>query len=60
MAERSRSPSANYLKQLYLAIPLDAYETFFQSRFAQASIDRYQLKLIVYEPIAEEIVKWIN
>jgi hypothetical protein len=47
-------------RQLYLAIPLDAYETFFQSRFAQVSIDRYQLKLIVYEPIAEEIVKWIN
>jgi hypothetical protein len=47
-------------RQLYLAIPLDAYETFFQSNFAQASIDRYQLRLIVYEPIAEEIVKWIN
>jgi CRISPR/Cas system-associated exonuclease Cas4 (RecB family) len=47
-------------RQLYLAIPLDAYETFFQSSFAQVSIDRYQLKLIVYEPIAEEIVKWIN
>ena len=47
-------------RQLYLAIPLDAYETFFQSRFAQVSIDRYQLKLIVYEPIAEEIIQWIN
>jgi predicted component of type VI protein secretion system len=47
-------------RQLYLAVPLDAYETFFQSRFAQVSIDRYQLKLIVYEPLAEEIVKWIN
>lgn len=45
---------------LYLAIPLDAYETFFQSRFAQVSIERYQIKIIVYEPIAEEIVKWIN
>ncbi len=47
-------------RQLYLAVPIDAYETFFLSRFAQASIDRYQLKLIVYEPLAEEIVKWIN
>jgi len=46
--------------QLYLAIPLDAYETFFQSSFAQTSIERHQLKLIVYEPTAEEIVKWIN
>lgn len=45
---------------LYLAIPLDAYETFFQSRFAQVSIERHQIKIIVYEPIAEEIIKWIN
>jgi hypothetical protein len=45
---------------LYLAIPLDAYETFFQSRFAETSIERYQLKLIVYDPIIEVLVKWIN
>jgi XisH protein len=45
---------------LYLAVPLDAYEVFFQSRFAQTTIERYQLKLIVYEPITEELVKWIN
>jgi hypothetical protein len=54
------APMRSKNRQLYLAIPLDAYETFFQSRFAQVSIDRYQLKLIVYEPIAEEIVTWIN
>ena len=54
------APMRSKNRQLYLAIPLDAYETFFQSRFAQVSIDRYQLKLIVYEPIAEEIIKWIN
>lgn len=54
------APMRSKNRQLYLAIPLDAYETFFQSRFAQVSIDRYQLKLIVYEPIAEEIIQWIN
>ncbi|MDB9304780.1 MULTISPECIES: XisH family protein [Cyanophyceae] len=43
---------------LYLAIPLETYETFFQSQFAQMIINRYQLKLIVYEPITEEIVQW--
>jgi hypothetical protein len=47
-------------RQLYLAIPLDTYDTFFQSRFAQVAIERHQLKLIVYNPIAEEIVQWIN
>lgn len=45
-------------RQLYLAVPLDTYETFFQSQFAQTAIERYQLKLIVYEPIAEELVQW--
>ena len=46
--------------QLYLAVPLEAYQTFFQSRFAQIAIERHQLKLIVYNPIAEEIVTWIG
>lgn len=45
---------------LYLAVPLDTYDTFFQSRFAQVTIKRYQLKLIVYNPLVEEIVQWIS
>jgi len=45
---------------LYLAVPRETYQTFFQSRFAQLAIDRYQIKLIVYDPIMEEIVQWIN
>lgn len=44
---------------LYLAIPIEAYETFFQSQLAQVTIERHQLKLIVYNPIMEEIVTWI-
>ena len=43
---------------LYLAVPLETYETFFQSQFAQVAVERYQLKLIVYEPVIEEIVQW--
>jgi hypothetical protein len=45
---------------LYLAVPLEAYETFFQSRFAQVAVERHQLKLIVYEPVTEEIMQWIS
>ena len=45
---------------LYLAVPLDTYTTFFQSRFAQVAIKRHHLKLIVYNPITEEIVQWIS
>lgn len=47
-------------RQLYLAVPLETYDTFFQSRFAQVAINRHHLKLIVYDPIAEEIVQWIS
>ncbi|WP_298905965.1 XisH family protein [uncultured Nostoc sp.] len=47
-------------RQLYLAIPLETYDTFFQSQFAQMVKERYQLKLIVYEPLTEEIMQWIN
>lgn len=45
---------------LYLAVPLETYQTFFQSRFARVAISRHQLKLIVYEPITEEVIQWIN
>jgi hypothetical protein len=47
-------------RQLYLAIPLDTYDSFFQSRFAKTAIERHQLKLIVYNPLTEEIVQWIS
>ena len=46
--------------QLYLAVPLETYETFFQTSFAQVAVKRHQLKLIVYNSILEEIVTWIN
>jgi XisH protein len=45
---------------LYLAVPRETYRTFFQSRFAQIAIERHQIELIVYDPIMEEIVQWIN
>ena len=48
------------IRKLYLAIPLEAYETFFQTRFAQTVVARYQLKLIIYDPIIEEIRQWIE
>jgi hypothetical protein len=46
--------------QLYLAIPLSTYDSFFQLPFVQATIQQHQLKLAVYEPEAKEIVKWQN
>lgn len=45
---------------LYLAVPADAYQTFFQTRFAQIVLERYPLNLLIYEPVLEEILEWRN
>jgi XisH protein len=45
---------------LYLAIHRETYQTFFQSRFVQLEIDHHQIELIIYDPIMEEIIQWIN
>jgi hypothetical protein len=45
---------------LYLAIPLTAYESFFYRDLPRLAIQKYQVKLIVYEPQAEVILQWIN
>lgn len=45
---------------LYLAIPLDAFDSFFQMEFTQIAIDKHQILLIIYDPIQEVIVKWIK
>ncbi|SKB14739.1 FdxN element excision controlling factor protein [Planktothrix sp. PCC 11201] len=45
---------------LYLAIPLTAYESFLYRDLPRLAIQKYQVKLIVYEPQAEVILQWIN
>jgi hypothetical protein len=45
---------------LYLAIPIDIFNTFFQERFTQAAISHYALKIIAYKPNTEEIIEWKN
>lgn len=44
---------------LYLAVPLDVYETFFLTRFGQHAIQRFQLRLIVYAVESEVITQWL-
>jgi len=43
---------------LYLAVPEDIYEEFFTRRLAQMSVTRMQLKMLVFNPLTEEIVSW--
>ncbi|MEB3343425.1 XisH family protein [Okeania sp.] len=45
---------------VYLAIPVEAYQNFFQLPFIQRSLKRYQVKLIIYNPKLEVISEWIN
>jgi hypothetical protein len=45
---------------LYLAVPLETYHSFFQRPLAQRVIQKHQLKLIVYDPDSQEIIKWTN
>ena len=43
---------------LYLAIPDDIYNTFFQDSFIQKVIDAYSIKLIIVNPKKGEITLW--
>lgn len=43
---------------LYLAIPFDAYRSFFTLELPRRLVERYRVNLIVYEPEAEAIVTW--
>ena len=43
---------------LYLAVPEETYKSFFQTRLARIAVERHKVKIIVYNPIMEVIVKW--
>jgi hypothetical protein len=45
---------------LYLAVPLETYNSFFQRQLPQTVIQRYHFKLVIYDIDTEEIIKWIN
>ncbi len=47
-------------RALYLAVPLDVYNTFFKLEFSQVAIEDYQLKLIVYDQDEEVIIRWLD
>ena len=44
---------------LYLAVPLNTYNIFFQRPFIQSIIYRSQINLLVYDIKKEEIIKWL-
>jgi hypothetical protein len=47
-------------RDLYLAVPLETFNSFFQERFVQATIKLHQIPLLVYDPEKEVVVEWKN
>ena len=45
-------------RQLYLAVPTDTYRDFFSLDLPRLLVERYQVRLIVYDPEDEVITKW--
>ncbi|MEG4026539.1 XisH family protein [Microcoleus sp. S13C4] len=45
-------------RTLYLAVPFDTFDSFFQEPFIKEAVNVYQLKLVVYNPQKEVIVEW--
>ncbi|OQY49174.1 MAG: fatty-acid oxidation protein subunit alpha [Candidatus Parabeggiatoa sp. nov. 2] len=45
---------------LYLAVPVEIYNSYFQRQLPQTVIQRYHFKLVIYDIDTQEIVKWIN
>lgn len=43
---------------LYMAVPLHAYETIFAETIGQLVIQKESIKLIIFDPIREEIIEW--
>ena len=46
-------------RKLYLAVRVPVYESFFQRRFITASVERYQIRLVIYDVKQEVIVEWL-
>jgi hypothetical protein len=53
-ALRKKDPN----RVLYLAISEDIYQDFFVRPFIQEVIVEYQLKLLIFSPIKEEVLLW--
>jgi XisH protein len=46
-------------RQLFLAVRELVYDGFFQRRFIISAIERYQLRLVIYDPLQEVITRWL-
>jgi hypothetical protein len=47
-------------RHLFLAVPVDIYNTFFTLAFTKGVVERYDVKLLIYNPEKEEVHLWIK
>jgi hypothetical protein len=47
-------------REMYLAVPEDIFDSFFEMPFGLLAITEYQLRLLVYDEEKEVIIKWIE
>lgn len=45
---------------LFLAVPIDIFNTFFALTFTKGVVEQYNVKLLVYNPEKEEVNQWIR
>lgn len=46
-------------RQLYLAVRVPIYESFFQRKFIASAVVKYQLRLMIYDVEEEVIRQWL-
>jgi len=47
-------------REIYLAVPEDIFDSFFETPFGLLAITEYKLKLLIYDEKKEVIIKWIE
>ncbi len=45
---------------LFLAIPIDAWNDFFQRPFIQKAVHKHNIHLIIFDPLNNTIIQWIK
>ncbi len=45
-------------RRLFLAVPQDAYEDFFESPFGEEAIEEENLSIVVFNPDTKNVISW--
>ena len=46
-------------RELFLAVPEDTWLKFFQLRFVQKVVEQFSVRILVYNPVRQEVVLWM-